>query len=214
MIYLTETFADHKLNDAIATEWAEHNEDLAQTYFSNIIKKGSAGVAILLRGKLSKAKVTKKLETAPARTVSIEIEIENQKHKFLCVYCPNNEKDRVDLLEKIIEHESTPYPIIWGGDFNYIDDPELDRLSNRRATIPRQVLGRNQVNAFNTVHDCVDSFRHKHKHKHNETIPTNTDQTVRPRQKINKQTKTNKTKLRKTTKNYSNLHRQDSTDYT
>ena len=80
MIYLTETFADHKLNDAIATEWAEHNEDLAQTYFSNITKKGSAGVAILLRGKLSKAKVTKKLETAPARTVSIEIEIENQKH--------------------------------------------------------------------------------------------------------------------------------------
>ena len=165
MIYLTETFADHKLNDAIATEWAEHNEDLAQTFFTNITKKGSAGVAILLKGKLSKAKVTKKLETAPARTVSIEIEIENQKHKFLCVYCPNNEQDRVDLLEKIIEHESTPYPIIWGGDFNHIDDPELDRLSNRRATIPRQVLGKNQINAFNTVHDCVDSFRHKHKHK-------------------------------------------------
>ena len=73
---------------------------------------------------------------------------------------PNVSTPRKHFFGKIIEEESSSLPIIWGGDFNFVENPHLDKLGTPQ--IPAHTAGNIVTQIFKNNHKLRDSFRVQH----------------------------------------------------
>ena len=66
------------------------------------------------------------------RLLKLDIDVGDCKFRLLNIYCPNNEKDRVDFLDNLYVHLSTSRKIVLGGDFNpFMPRYGMSRSKNR-----------------------------------------------------------------------------------
>jgi exonuclease III len=89
--------------------------------------EGSCGVAILFKPSLE-VEVLNVVVGIEGRYLIVECLIKGQHFNLVNVYCPNIDSDRVDFLEKLDFEISNRSHLIIAGDFNFVEDPILDKL--------------------------------------------------------------------------------------
>ena len=109
------------------------------------------------------------------RVIMLEIPWgENDKLTIMNVYAPikNAEKTAFweELLEKL-ESEETPDPDIILGDFNLVENPEIDRMINRGGADPQ--AARNAMSNLTTTLNLTDGWRRRHPKKRGFTYTGN-----------------------------------------
>ena len=126
-------------------------------FFSHSNRCNSGGVAILFgpncQNWLNSAKNT--TISVPGHMISTEVDIGIQKHKVICVYGPKTSLQR-DFFKKIILKEKTKNKVILGGDFNFVENPEIDRTGDETS---RHTTGASECRLFTESHGLIDAFR-------------------------------------------------------
>ena len=98
----------------------------------------SRGVAILLP-KLSEYKIKNVIQNPGGRYIITEIECFRDIYTFVNIYAPTQDKEKEQLLlletllEDIVKFEGKN--LIYGGDFNIIFDPKLDKKGGSQSII-------------------------------------------------------------------------------
>ena len=106
-----------------------------QIYFSNGTNHGK-GVAILLKPS-SDIKVLKEEKDDERRFLALVLNIQDSKFICINIYAPNEDNSSSQFFHKTqkkiksMEIEATDN-IIWGGDFNIIFEPELERKGGNK----------------------------------------------------------------------------------
>ena len=86
----------------------------------------SRGVGILLHKQLDFEMVHFKHDFE-GRLLVLDINISDCKLRLINVYCPNNEKERKEFLENLQFYLACSRKVILGGDFNFVEDLQLDK---------------------------------------------------------------------------------------
>ena len=125
------------------------------------------GVSIAVNKRLVKAANIETRTIIEGRAMSIEIPWNGEdKLRIMNVYAPakNNEKAAFweQLLQKF-ETENEPEPDLVVGDFNIVENPEIDRLSNRGTADPTNA--RESFSNFSTSLNLADGWRRSHQRK-------------------------------------------------
>ena len=117
-----------------------------------------SGVAILFGKNFPEPQIQNQKISVPGRSLSIETNIEGKLHKIMVTYAPTNYKLRTPFFTQIRQLEQSNIPVIWGGDFNHVEDPTIDR----EATTPNRLehtAGATAVALYKNAHNLVDPFR-------------------------------------------------------
>ena len=180
IIFLTETHILAKDIDKIKTEWSQMGGTNA--IFEPTTVGSSMGVAILF-GKNFTSKISNIKRSIPGRSLSAEVDILGCKHKLLNIYAPNIPARRREFFEAINNSESTRNKVIWGGDFNCVEDLALDRNSGNST----HLVGATEIKAFKEVHGLIDPFRALNPNTQIFTFTArNTTQLVPPRARLDR----------------------------
>ena len=57
----------------------------------------------------------------------VDCKIDNVKYRLLNVYCPNDEKKRIEFLDNIFPYFVCNWKLIFAGDFNCIMNSKIDK---------------------------------------------------------------------------------------
>jgi len=153
ILILQETFWDENIIQIVKQKWK------GDIYYSNSENKRK-GVAILVSRKFEQ-KTEELYKDKDGRILQIRVHNENQYFDIVCVYAPNNEKERTSLFEKINNLVSDEIPTIIIGDFNMIQSP-LDKAITMEF---RDDKSRNQLWDLYSRHNAVDLWRYKYPNK-------------------------------------------------
>jgi len=156
IIFLTETHIKAENVSHFRDEWI--NMGGSEAIFEPTKQKGSSGVAILF-GKNFSPPFDNIKRSIPGRSLSTEVTISNQKHTLLVTYGPNKPNKRAPFFERIILTEATKNKVIWGGDFNNVENVDLDRSIGSRETVHQ--VGASEIQKYNNIHLLCDPFREK-----------------------------------------------------
>ena len=120
----------------------------------------SRGVCIILR-KTPDIKLLDSIKDAKGRFLLVKVEVNKKMYAICNVYAPNNEKEQVDFLNKVEltlqEYVDTKETLIIGGDFNLIQNLNLDRAGGSMKTV-----WNHSVNCIEQIKMCfglVDIWR-------------------------------------------------------
>ena len=172
IIFLVETKCSNKNHKNLRDEWIERNKGEAKIFATpakpSPTQRGGThgGTAILLRGKAAKARVFAKKIIQNHDALSINVAIDKNRFKIIALYCPNDANKRAEFLKKVFlsEADADDCQIIYGGDFNFVPNIDLDKHyknpTERRKG--RDTRGKEEVDNYNAIHSCVDAFRYKH----------------------------------------------------
>ena len=98
----------------------------------------SRGVCIILR-RSSDIKLLDSVKDKVGRFICIKVEVHKEIFVIVNVYAPNNEKEHVDfftdLYLKLQEFNDEGHKCIIGGDFNFIQDLDMDREGGNMRTV-------------------------------------------------------------------------------
>ena len=86
--------------------------------------------------------------------------------RVMNVYAPAKNAEKAKFWEELLERvedDGGLRPDIVMGDFNLVENPELDRLNNRRGADP--LVARNAMSEFTTELNLADGWRRKHPSK-------------------------------------------------
>lgn len=132
----------------------------------------SAGVFFAVnKGQIS-AKNTTYHEVIPGCVILLEIPWnEDDKLRIMNVYAParNTEKTAFwKLLLETVESDESLHPDILMGDFNIVENPELDRLNNRRGADPP--TARDALANLTIELNLIDGWQRRHPRKRGYTF--------------------------------------------
>ena len=91
---------------------------------------------------------------------------ENDRLRIMNVYAPANNTEKAsfwNLMLEIIADDDSLRPDIMMGDFNLVENPEIDRLNNRTGADPP--AARDALSELNVELNLVDGWRRRHPHK-------------------------------------------------
>ena len=91
----------------------------------------------------------------PGHMISTEIEIGVETHKIISVYAPKTSMRR-NFFKELTLKEKTKNKVILGGDFNFVENPEIDRTGEETSG---HTTGANECRIFTENHRLVDAFR-------------------------------------------------------
>ena len=154
--FITETHARKENIKAFKDEWLDLGGENA--FFEPTNKKGSSGVAILF-GKNFNPQTSNINKMVPGKAFSIDANIHNINHTLLVTYAPNKPAKRKIFFNEIDEKCHTTEKILWGGDFNCVENITLDRSSDSRESIHKE--GALQIKKIKDTHFLSDPFREK-----------------------------------------------------
>jgi len=120
----------------------------------------SRGVAILLESKLE-CNIIEKIIDNEGRFIILKISIQGQEFILINTYFPNVEKEQLDLFEEIVKKlegleidENTL--IVWGGDFNFINDLKLEAIGGNAKLKSRSI---ENLETLKQTFDLCDIWR-------------------------------------------------------
>ena len=93
------------------------------------------------------------------RVACVDIDIGASKLRLINVYCPNNEVDRKEFLSNLQAYLVTSREIILGGDFNFVENPQLDKMG---GNLERGTIGHKEIELLKKDFYLVDAFRRKY----------------------------------------------------
>ena len=132
----------------------------------------TAGVSFAIHKGIIDIKNITYHEVIQGRTILLEIPWgENDKLKIMNIYAPAGNTEKTNfwrlLMEKIESNEDM-HPDVMMGDFNLVENPELDRLNNRRGTDP--MATRDILTNLKIELDLVDGWCRRHPKKRGYTF--------------------------------------------
>lgn len=127
--FLQETHS----TDEISDEWSKRTRGKLLMSHGTSRSKGTA----ILFGEKLEYNTKEQIIDTKGRYVIVWSEIQGKHFLLINTYFPNLENEQVDLMNKILERISKiDYPsdtyFIWGGDFNFIFDHELEASGGNR----------------------------------------------------------------------------------
>ena len=87
--------------------------------------------------------------------ISTEIIIGVETHKIIGVYAPKTSL-RKEFFKKLILNEKTKHKVVLAGDFNFVENPGMDRSGPETAA---HTTGANECRIFTENHRLIDAFR-------------------------------------------------------
>ena len=176
---VTETHTEEENIQAMQDEWYSYSNN--KSFFAASDQTGAKGVAILLGKDFPEENVQNQAITMPGgRILSLQVNFDGSPHKIMVSYAPNTPAQRRTFFEDINEREGSQIPVIWGGDFNHVDDIALDRKGGNPAS--RHTIGSTSVQFFKNAHNLVDPYRIENPTKTEFTwmgpVPENEDERI------------------------------------
>jgi hypothetical protein len=153
MCFLTETHATEEKIQGYIQEW----KDMGGTgaYFGKAPSSAEQGVAILFGKKFAPTPSNIK-ESSPGRSLSMEIDLGKKKHTLLATYAPTIPASRSQFFDDITTNETTRNQVVWSGDFNCVEDGNLDRIGPVKN---HHLRGAVQIRRYKDIHKLVDPYR-------------------------------------------------------
>ena len=132
-------------------EWREISGG-GNSYFNHSDNSGSRGVAILtLKHFAHTPKGT--FSDQKGRILTLVFETQNTKVQIMSIYGPNRQKER--FFQNLDQFTELGPPLIVGGDFNMVENNDLDRSKCRNPSTD----GQKAFHDFKTNMDITDPFR-------------------------------------------------------
>ena len=154
VILLQETHTTDDTSKAFKSEWKR----LRRGHFSvwNSGTSRSCGVAVLLRNKTT-TKVIDSSHDAEGRVLTLQVLINDDVFQFVSVYAPNAPGSRPLFFENLDEHLFPDGDTLVGGDFNMVEDIQLDRSGGTPNSAHEK--GKVELNQVKLDNDLVDIWR-------------------------------------------------------
>lgn len=125
------------------------------------------GVSIALHKSMIDVKNITHRTIIQGRAIMVDIPWnENDRLRIMNVYAPANNTEKTvfwKLLTDIIDDDDTLKPDIMMGDFNLVENPEIDRLNNRKGADPQ--AAREAMSALTVELNMADGWRRRHPQK-------------------------------------------------
>ena len=132
----------------------------------------TGGVSIVIHKGLINTKNMTHQEVIPGRVILMEIPWGgDNKLQIMNVYAPTRNTEKAvfwSRLLEIIENDENLCPDIVLGDLNLVENPEIDRLNNRRGTDP--TAAREALTNLTVKLDLTDGWRRRHPTKRGYTF--------------------------------------------
>lgn len=150
--------------------------------------RSSNGVSIAINKGLIDAKSVTHRTVVPGRVLIIEIPWnEHDRLRIMNVYAPVKSEEKATFWKGLlssIENDDDLWPDIILGDFNLVENPEIDCMNNRRGTDPS--AARTALSELVTELNLVDGWRRRHPRKGDTPSPetANPDWTACTRRRI------------------------------
>lgn len=135
-------------------------------------QRNSAGVAIAIRAALLQeqggpAKVTDVRPSSDGRLLSLRLDWGGHQLRLASIYMPNQPTAQRSFLEaslgQLAAQTGRRAAAVWGGDFNFVEDQKLDRVTSRRSHAAEQRTAAAWQERLKQLKvPLVDAFRHLH----------------------------------------------------
>ena len=143
-----------------------------QTQPPNRQQRRSAGVAIAIRAALLQeqggpARISKVQPSNDGRLISLLLEWGGHKLRLASIYMPNQPTEQRQFMQasfgQLAARTGTQAVPVWGGDFNFVEDQHLDRVTTRQSNAAEQLTAAAwQTRLTQLKAPLVDVFRHLH----------------------------------------------------
>ena len=161
ILLMQETFVD---NFHLAKS-IEKTLKLENKIIWNFGKADSCGVAILLIK--DNIKIEKFHSDFQGRVIRLDFATDGfENFRIVNTYFPSESAERLDFLSSFSKHLSGAKQVIIGGDFNFILDPNLDKLGGNPK---KGTIGSKSFKVLVEKFSLVDCFRHLHPNQKNVT---------------------------------------------
>lgn len=121
----------------------------------------SCGVGILVK-KVSNLKVNAYQRDEDGRYISIDLTYFDIPFKIINIYAPNNSLDRKNFFRNIQNYNMGNSHIIYGGDFNFVENVTLDKIGGNAST---GATTRIDFDKIKEDYDLIDIYRKLHPRK-------------------------------------------------
>ena len=121
----------------------------------------SRGVGVLLSSRL-RYKLENFSHDQEGRLICLDLSMAGSKIRIINVYAPNNPAGRNQFINNLQNYLMTSKEIILGGDFNCIENLELDKMGRN---LERASGGANNLLKLKNDFFLVDAFRKKYTKK-------------------------------------------------
>ena len=132
----------------------------------------TGGVSVAIQKSMVDAKGITHRIVIPGRAILVEIPWNGSKRlRVLNIYAPARNANKAEFWERLlsdINNDETLRPDVIMGDFNLVENPEIDRLNNRRGTDP--TAARNAMTELTTELNMADGWRRRHPGKRGYTF--------------------------------------------
>lgn len=127
----------------------------------------TGGVSIAIhKGTVNTKNITHRV-IIPGRVILAEIPWdEGERLRIMNVYAPTKNADKTEFWERLlgtIRDDEDLRPDVLMGDFNLVENPEIDRLNNRKGSDPS--AARRAVTELTTELNMTDGWRRRHPKK-------------------------------------------------
>jgi endonuclease/exonuclease/phosphatase family metal-dependent hydrolase len=92
----------------------------------------SRGVAILVKDTVP-IKISQIRTSGKGQYIVIHATIQEKKFRFVNIYFPHTNQERITIIEELRTFLPTETNIILAGDFNFVENPKLDKLGGNTA---------------------------------------------------------------------------------
>jgi exodeoxyribonuclease-3 len=99
----------------------------------------SCGVGILFKPNLSHS-VSSFYHDYEGRVILVNCQYNNLKYRLMNIYAPNKERARREFLWSLRRHLGGRIPLFLGGDFNFIENPSLDKTGGNFKIVSQNKL--------------------------------------------------------------------------
>ena len=137
----------------------EIESEFSCTSYWSFGENDSRGTAILIFHNFE-FKVEKFRKDKDGRLLFVDINSDYGEARLVTVYCPNDIQDRKKFLQEIDQFLSGSKPLITGGDWNFIENPNLDKEGGNPN---RGCEGSTIFHQTKRAYNLVDPFRHLNK---------------------------------------------------
>ena len=132
----------------------------------------TGGVSVAIHKSMVDTKEITHQTVIPGRAILVEIPWGgNERLRILNVYAPVKNAEKTDFwkaLLKAVEDDENLRPDIMMGDFNLVENPEIDRLNNRRGSDPP--AARDAMAKLTMELNMADGWRRRHPKKRGYTF--------------------------------------------